>query len=70
MIQRLEEEADEMVSFVQNKANKPWRWRAIEVNTRQIMACHVVDRSCKSTRQLWGKIPKAYRRYATFDTDQ
>ena len=28
------------------------------------------DRSRKSARQLWDKIPKAYRRYATFHTDQ
>ena len=42
----------------------------MDVNTRQIIAFHVGDRSRKSARQLWSKIPKAYRRYATFHTDQ
>jgi IS1 family transposase len=70
MIQRLEVEADEMASFVQKKANKQWIWLAMDVKTRQIIAFHVGDRSRKSARQLWGKIPKAYRRYATFHTDQ
>jgi insertion element IS1 protein InsB len=69
MIQRLEVEADEMASFVQKKANKQWIWLAMDVNTRQIIACHVGDRSRKSARQLWIRIPKTYRRYATFHTD-
>jgi IS1 family transposase len=42
----------------------------MDVNTRQIIAFHVGDRSRKRARQLWGKIPKAYRQYATFHTDQ
>jgi len=42
----------------------------MDVNTRQIIAFHVGDRSRKSTRQMWSKIPKAYRRYTTFHTDQ
>jgi len=70
IIQRLEVEADEMASFVQKKANKQWIWLAMDVRTRQIIAFHVGDRSRKSARQLWGKIPKTYRRYATFHTDQ
>jgi insertion element IS1 protein InsB len=70
MIQRLEVEADEMASFVQKKANKQWIWLAMDVKTRQVIAFHVGDRSRKSARKLWGKIPKAYRRYATFHTDQ
>ncbi len=70
MIQRLEVEADEMASFVQKKTNKQWIWLAMDVNTRQIIAFHVGDRSRKSARQLWSKIPKAYRQYATFHTDQ
>jgi insertion element IS1 protein InsB len=69
-IQRLEVEADEMASFVQKKANKQWIWLAMDVKTRQSIAFHVGDCSRKSARQLWGKIPKAYRRYATFHTDQ
>jgi insertion element IS1 protein InsB len=70
IIQRLEVEADEMASFVQKKANKQWIWLAMDAKTRQIIAFHVGDRSRKSARQLWSKIPKAYRQQATFYTDQ
>jgi len=66
----LEVEADDMASFVQKKANKQWIWLAMDTKTRQIMAFHVGDRSRKSARKLWAKIPVAYRRQATFYTDQ
>jgi insertion element IS1 protein InsB len=71
MIQPLEVEADELVSFVQKKTNKQWIWLlAMDVKTRQIIVFHVGDRSRKRARQWWSKIPKTYRRYATFHTDQ
>ena len=70
MIQRLEVEADEMASFVQNKANKQWIWLAMDAKSRQIIGFYVGDRSRKSARKLWANIPKAYRRHATFYTDQ
>ena len=59
-----------MASFVQKKANKQWIWLAMDTQTRQIIAFHVGDRSRKSARRLWAKIPKAYRQQATFYTDQ
>jgi insertion element IS1 protein InsB len=70
MIQRLEVEADEMASYVQKKANKQWIWIAMDAKTRQIVAFHVGDRSRKSAKCLWAKIPRAYRQHATFYTDQ
>ena len=70
MIQRLEVEADEMSSFVQKKANRQWIWRAMDAKTRQVMAVHIGDRSRKSAKPLWAKIPLAYRQHATFYTDQ
>jgi insertion element IS1 protein InsB len=70
MIRRFEVEADEMSSFVQKKANKQWIWLAMDARTRQLLAFHVGDRSRKSARKLWSKIPKAYRQQATFYTDQ
>src|SRR5918996_5837297 len=70
MIQRLEVEADEMASFVQKKANKQWIWLAMDATTRQIIAFHIGDRSRKSAKKLWAKIPVAYREQATFYTDQ
>ncbi len=70
IIQRLEVEADEMASFVQKKANKQWIWLAMDVKTRQIIAFYVGDRSRKSAKKLWAKIPIAYCQQATFYTDQ
>jgi insertion element IS1 protein InsB len=70
MIQRLEVEADEMLSFVKKKANKQWIWIAMDAKTRQVIAFHVGDRSRKSAKRLWAKIPLAYRQHATFYTDQ
>ena len=70
LIQRLEVEADEMASFVQKKANKQWIWIAMDATNRQVMAFHVGDRSRKSAKRLWAKIPHAYRQHATFYTDQ
>ena len=70
MIHRLEVEADEMQSFVQKKANKQWIWIAMDVETRQVIAFYVGDRSRRSARRLWAKIPPAYRQHATFYTDQ
>jgi insertion element IS1 protein InsB len=70
MLRRLEVEADEMASFVQKKAHKPWIWIAMDATSRQVMAFHVGDRSRKSVQRLWAKSPHAYRQHATFDTDQ
>lgn len=70
MIQRLEVEADEMASFAQKKENTQRIGLAMDANTRQIMAFHVGDRSRKSAKKLWAKIPGAYREQAIFYTDQ
>ena len=67
---RLEVEADEMSSFVQKKAYKQWIWIAMDATTRQVIAFHVGDRSRRSAKRLWAKIPHAYRQHATFYTDQ
>jgi insertion element IS1 protein InsB len=47
-----------------------WIWLAMDAKSRQIIGFHVGDRSRKSARKLWANIPKAYRRHATFYTDQ
>jgi insertion element IS1 protein InsB len=70
MIQRLQVEADEMASFVQKKADKQWIWMAVDAKTRQVIAFHVGDRSRRSAKRLWAKIPTAYRQHARFYTDQ
>jgi hypothetical protein len=59
MIRRLEMGADEMARFVKKKANKPWMWIAMDAIPRPVMALHVGDRSRKSAKRLWAKIPEA-----------
>jgi insertion element IS1 protein InsB len=66
----LEVEADELWSLVRKKANLHWVWIAMDKQTRQILAFHVGDRNQASAKQLWAKIPAAYRERATFYTDQ
>jgi insertion element IS1 protein InsB len=70
MLRRLEVEADEMANFVQKKVNKPWIWIAMDAKSRQVIAFHVGDRSRRSAKHLWAKLPEAYRQHATFYTDQ
>jgi insertion element IS1 protein InsB len=67
---RLDVEADEMWSFVKQKANRQWVWIAKDQQTRQIIAFHIGDRSYDSAKQLWVNLPAAYREQATFYTDQ
>jgi insertion element IS1 protein InsB len=58
-----------MWSFVGRKQNKRWVWIAIDVESKQIIAFYVGDRSRKSARKLWDRIPPVYRQQASFDTD-
>src|SRR5262245_64266810 len=62
MMQRLEVEANEMSSFVK-KGNKQWIGIAMDAKTRQVMAFHVGDRSRKSAKRLWVKMPLVYRHH-------
>ena len=66
----LEMEADELWSFVQQKANPRWVWLAMDKQTRQIIAFHIGDRSRDSAKQLWQNLPEVYREQAMFYTDQ
>ena len=54
-------ELDEAWSFVLRKANKRWLWTVMCRRTRQIVAFVIGDRSEKSCRRLWKRIPLAYR---------
>ena len=55
-------ELDEMWSFVLKKVNKRWIWIALCRQSRQVVAYQIGDRSVKTCRKLWRKIPKAFRR--------
>jgi IS1 family transposase/transposase-like protein len=70
VMRRLEAEADEMWSFVKQKANRQWIWIAMAAQTRQVIAFHVGDWSRDSAKALWAKLPSVYREQATFHTDQ
>lgn len=59
-------ELDEVWSFVQKKANKRWLWLALCRRTRQIVAFVIGDRSVKTCRKLFLKLPEAYRRCRSF----
>jgi insertion element IS1 protein InsB len=66
----LEVEADEMCSFVKQKANQQWIWIAMDTQTRQIIVFHIGDRSRASAKQLWANLAEMYRTQAMFYTAQ
>ena len=55
-------ELDELRSFVGNKHQKRWLWVALNRRTRQIVAFVIGDRSSRTCRRLWQRIPASYRR--------
>jgi IS1 family transposase len=59
-------ELDELWSFVARRKNKKWVWLALCRRTRQIVAYAVGDRSEKTCRLLWERVPLALRRLLTF----
>lgn len=54
-------ELDELWSFVFKKSNKRWIWIALCRRTRQVVAYYIGNRSEKSCRQLWKRIPDEYK---------
>lgn len=54
-------ELDELWSFVLRKGCKRWVWLALCRSTRQVVAYFIGDRSEKSCRKLWERVPQAYR---------
>jgi IS1 family transposase len=59
-------ELDELWSFVFKKDNKKWIWIALCRRTRQIVAFYIGDRSADSCRELWKRIPDAYKQCYTY----
>ena len=54
-------ELDELWSFVRRKSDKRWIWIALCRRTRQVVAYFIGDRSEKSCRALWKRIPASYK---------
>lgn len=59
-------EYDEAWSFVLKKLNKRWLWTVMCRRTRQIIACAIGDRSEKTCRRLWKRVPEDYRRCVSY----
>ena len=59
-------ELDELWSFVLKKDRKRWLWTALCRRTRQVVAFVIGDRSQKTCRRLWNKIPETYKKCLTF----
>ncbi len=53
-------EADELWSFVLNKAQKRWLWLALCRRTRQIVAFYIGQRDAAAAQQLWHRVPYPY----------
>ncbi len=68
-IKLFDNEADELWSFVKKRDNVYYIWLVIHRATRQVIAFHVGDRSRKSARALWDKLPPAVGKYGLFHTD-
>lgn len=66
---KLNVQMDELWSFVDNKGNKQWVWLAIDADTREIIGCHIGERSRASAIALWQSIPAVYRQCAKVYTD-
>jgi insertion element IS1 protein InsB len=60
---------DELWSFVDDKGNKQWVWLALDVKTREIVGCHIGDRSADSALSLWRSMPGVYRQCAVIYSD-
>jgi len=59
-------EFDELWSFVGSKSQKAWIWLVLCRRTRQVLAYALGDRSAKTCRRLWNRLPPAYRHRRSF----
>ena len=55
-------ERDELCTFVGRKQRKVWRWLALCRRTRHVVAYALGCRGRRTARQLWRRLPPAYRR--------
>ena len=66
---KLKVQMDELWSFVDHKGHKQWVWVAMDADTREVIGCHIGDRSRESAMALWQSIPGVYRQCAKVYTD-
>ncbi|NJM58434.1 MAG: IS1 family transposase [Synechococcales cyanobacterium RU_4_20] len=66
---KLKVQIDELWPFVDDKGNKQWVWLALDVSRREVIGCHIGDRSRESARVLWQSLPGVYCQCAMVYTD-
>jgi insertion element IS1 protein InsB len=54
-------ELDELWSYVGTKKREVWIWIALCQRTRQVVAWHFGNRSERTCRRLWEKVPQSYK---------
>ena len=59
-------ELDEVWSFVRRKGQRAWVWIAVSFQSRQVIAMVIGDRSAKTCRKLWERLPEPYRKLTTY----
>ncbi len=59
-------ELDELCSYVGCKKQKRWLWVALSRKTRQVIAYAIGDRSEKTCKKLYNKIPESYKQCASY----
>jgi insertion element IS1 protein InsB len=67
--QQLTVQMDELWSFVDDKGKEQWVWLALDIATREIVGCHIADRSGESAKALWRSLPAVYRQCAVCYSD-
>lgn len=68
-IKLVQNEADELWSWVGYRKNVYYVWLVMHRDSRQIIAFHVGDRSAESAKALWDKIPPQIKEFGLFHTD-
>lgn len=62
----IDNEADELWSFVSNEDNVKYVWIVMHRESRQIIAFEVGDKSAETARKLWAKIPEFIKKHSFF----
>ena len=52
-----------------SKRKQQWVWLALDRDTREIIGCHIGNRSRASAKVLWASLPAVYRQCAVLFTD-
>ena len=59
-------EIDEIWSFIRRKGWQCWVWIAVSFQSRQVLAMVVGDRSARTCRELWERLPVAYQKLLAY----